>query len=109
TILACMATLFASLEIRPGDHDDDIDPKVVRKLIADLGSDEFAEREGAMAALRKIGDPAIPFLRRYGSTTNYEIHRRVIDLLADIQKKGQMFCFTGHDQGVITLALVAGG
>src|ERR1043166_9065999 len=107
-IFAECAFIAGGLCAQPADEDDDPDPKVMKRLIENLGSDEFAEREAAMAQLRKIGMPIIPFLRRFGSTTNYAKHKRIVDLLADIEKKGQMFCLTGHDKGVITIALLPG-
>jgi WD40 repeat protein len=107
-LAALMCAAAAAFAQTPGDDDSDPDPKVLARLVDDLGSDDFRFREEAMVELRKIGEPAIPFLRRHHESADAEMRRRVLDLLADIEKKGQRFCFTGHVKPVMTVALLPG-
>jgi WD40 repeat protein len=108
-ILATLAMASAFLFAQPrADDDDDPDPKTLERLVANLGSDDFRAREASMDVLRKIGDAAVPFLRRQQNSADAEVRRRALDLLADIEKKGQAICFTGHEGGIISLALVPG-
>lgn len=107
-LLAVAAFGSASLLAQVPVDDDEPDPKVVARLVDDLGSDDFRQREAAMGALRKIGEDAVPFLRRQQDNSDLELRRRALDLLNDIEKKGQRFCSTGHDKGVISLALLPG-
>src|SRR6516165_3353095 len=105
TLAMSAASLFTQSR---ADDDDDPDPKTLERLVADLGSDDFRAREASMDALRKIGDAAVPFLRRQQNSADAEVRLRALDLLADIEKKGQAFCFTGHVGGIIGLALLPG-
>jgi WD40 repeat protein len=108
-ILALMALASASLFAQaPAVDDDDPDPKTLENLVLDLGSDDFRQREASMTALRKIGDPAVPFLRRQQTSADLERRQRASDLLIDIEKKGQVFCSIGHERGIISLAFLPG-
>ena len=108
-ILAWMAFVSASLFAQaPAVDYDDPDPKMIERLVADLGSDDFRQRETSMAALRQLGDLAAPFLLRHPNSTDAELRRRAHDLLIEIEKRGQVFCATGHEKGIVTLALLPG-
>jgi WD40 repeat protein len=48
----------------------------IERLTAALDSDRFAEREGAEADLRKVGDDAVPWLRRAAGGGSAEGRRR---------------------------------
>lgn len=55
-----------------------IDPKRVERLLADLGSDEFAVREAASKALAGLDEQAIPYLEdTLKSTESAEVRLRV--------------------------------
>ena len=59
-----------------------VDPAAVKKLIADLGADDFATREKAEKALRALGPPAGPHLRAAaGANPPPEVGRRLGALL----------------------------
>jgi WD40 repeat protein len=106
--LAVLAALLtgAALFAQP-DEDDEPDPKTIERLVKDLGSEDFRAREAATIALRKIGDLAIPQLRRREQSGDVEASRRARDLLRDFEIKGQVLRCTGHEQGIIALALLA--
>lgn len=107
-LIAGLVIGTASMAQGPPDDDDEPAPKVLAQWVDDLGSDDFRLREAAVVALRKIGEDAVPFLRRRQDSPDVELRRRALDLLADIEKKGQRFCSSGHEKGVIALALVPG-
>jgi hypothetical protein len=61
------------------------DAKAVAALIAQLGSDDFAEREAATKALEAIGKPALAALRKAAKDSeNAEIQRRAQRLVKRI-------------------------
>jgi RNA polymerase sigma factor (sigma-70 family) len=57
------------------------DPKVVARLVADLGSDEFDKRDKAAKELERMGDAAEPHLRQALADKPASEVRRAIDLL----------------------------
>lgn len=65
----------------------------IEKLIADLGSDEFEEREAASTKLGLIGDAALPYLEAAEKSGDAEVRRRASELrrtmqaTADLRKK----------------------
>lgn len=62
------------------------DPEQAAKLIAQLGSNKFEERQQATAALRKMGESATPaFQLALEKKPGIEVRRRIERLLADAQ------------------------
>jgi RNA polymerase sigma factor (sigma-70 family) len=55
---------FLRGRLKPATRLDDKDIKQITALIAQLDADSFAQRDQAQALLRKIGEPAVPALRR---------------------------------------------
>ena len=53
----------------------------IERLIVQLGSDTFDEREAASKALVGIGEPALPALRRASSSEDAEVRRRARDVM----------------------------
>jgi hypothetical protein len=72
---------LASPAAEPGDAAQ------VEKLIAQLGSKSFAEREKAMQALEGIGEPALGALRKASRSGDIEISRRAVDLVRRIEDR----------------------
>jgi WD40 repeat protein len=63
------------------------DEAAIRKLITDLGSDEFTRREQASKRLREIGGAALPLLRQAAKdATDTEVQARVAELIRAIGK-----------------------
>ncbi len=59
----------------------------IAKLIAQLGSDDFDEREKASADLEAVGDPAYGALREAARNTDEEVHKRAEILIGKIEKR----------------------
>ena len=70
--------------IRP-QADQPADAARIDRLIQQLGSDDFAERETAGKVLEAIGAAALPALRKAQDNSDLEIRRRVRDLIG-VQK-----------------------
>ena len=70
-----------------GETKDKIDTAQVDKLVEQLGSDTFAEREAATAALAKIGMPALGSLRKAITSKDNEVRKRAKDLLTKLEKE----------------------
>src|SRR3954453_24249902 len=51
-------------------------PAEIRRLVTQLGSDQFAEREAASRRLEAIGEPALPALRKATANQDPEVRRR---------------------------------
>src|SRR5262245_10668624 len=59
----------------------------VGRLITQLGSKQFAEREAASAALDALGEPALASLRKARTSEDAEISRRAEGLVARIERR----------------------
>jgi hypothetical protein len=61
------------------------DPAILKKLIQQLGSEDYAEREAAMKRLQGIGKPALPALREAAKNSgDAEIGRRAQRLVESL-------------------------
>jgi hypothetical protein len=63
-------------------------PDSVEVLVARLGSESFAERESAVAALEAAGPSAIPLLEAAAQSPNPETSRRASVVLAKLRRAG---------------------
>jgi HEAT repeat protein len=61
------------------------DDKEIERLVKQLGSDEFKEREAASNALGKIGKPALTALRKAAKDGDLEIRSRAARLILALQ------------------------
>jgi hypothetical protein len=59
----------------------------LRRLIEQLGSPSFSEREEATAALDAAGEPALPGLRSAATSDDAEVRRRAADLVRKIEMR----------------------
>jgi hypothetical protein len=78
-------------------------PPEVARLIRQLGSDSFAEREAASRRLAAVGEPALGPLREAGARSDdAEVRRRANRLVKRIQGRlfGEVRRFTGHKDNV---------
>lgn len=57
------------------------DAEEIERLVKQLGSEDFREREAAMESLRRIGRATLPALRKAQSSADAEIRRRAKKLL----------------------------
>jgi PDZ domain-containing protein len=61
--------------------------KDIEKLIAQLGSDDFDQREAAQRELCKLGEEAVPVLvKAQAAATDAEVRRRLGEVLAPLQE-----------------------
>jgi hypothetical protein len=80
-----------------------LQPLEIEKLIQQLGSPRFAEREAATKRLEAIGEPAVDALRKaVASNPDAEIRRRASSLLAvrkvpEVQSTSALAQFAGRD------------
>jgi HEAT repeat protein len=66
------------------------DPERLRRLLADLDSDEFDVREAAARGLAELGEQAAPALRKSREAApSAEVRRRLEGLLADAVLAGR--------------------
>ncbi len=57
----------------------------IEHLVRQLSSDEFAEREAAEEALNRVGEPALPALRRATASIDVEVRTRAARVVRTIQ------------------------
>lgn len=83
----------------------------VARLIAQLGSGEFVEREQASHRLGDIGEPAVPPLRAALKSPDLEIRFRARDVLHDIHRRlySQRLALEGHSDVVVSVAVAPDG
>jgi hypothetical protein len=65
-----------------------VSPEQIDKLVGQLGSKSFGERERAMEALDKLGLPALEALRKATRSRDSEVSRRAGELVERIEKRG---------------------
>jgi hypothetical protein len=78
---------LAWLPALPGSAEDKVGPEQIRKLIAQLGSENFGQRKQASAALDAIGEPALEALRKATTSEDAEIRSRAQELVQQIEKR----------------------
>jgi hypothetical protein len=61
-------------------------PTAIPALVEQLGSEQFAEREAAAAAIMKLGAPALPALQAALKSESAEVRERAAGLLAKIRR-----------------------
>jgi hypothetical protein len=83
TVLAGWLGLV-SLPVFPSPAADDPDSQRIEKLIAQLGSSDFHEREEASLALKAVGASALEALRQAAKSTDPEVRQRAEDLVQKI-------------------------
>src|SRR5262249_49527613 len=59
----------------------------INKLIEQMGSGDFDEREKASTALDAIGEPALPALRKAAQGDDVEVRKRAGELVQQIEKR----------------------
>jgi hypothetical protein len=74
------------------------DAAQLNKLISQLGSGQFSERQAAGAALEKLGAAAVPALRQAKTNPDLEVRRRAETLLARIERRLESACLLAGKQ-----------
>src|SRR5437868_6951584 len=78
-LIRCFAFLLLMLPFVPAVADDPDDAEIAR-LVKQLGSDKFKEREAATKRLKEIGEPALDALGK--ATGTLEMRRRAEQIVA---------------------------
>jgi RNA polymerase sigma factor (sigma-70 family) len=82
----------------------------IERLIKQLGSEKFTEREAATTALEKIGEPAYDALRRAADAgDDVEIRRRAERIMGVIEQRWQVRRFEGPIESVYSVAFSPDG
>ncbi|MGL4549646.1 MAG: hypothetical protein ACRC33_00550, partial [Gemmataceae bacterium] len=77
--------LIGALAVALAGADGKVDPGRIDKLIEDLGSDAFKDREDATKALEAAGEPALEKLRKAAKSDDAEVRKRATGLVAKIE------------------------
>ena len=98
-ILGCAFLLPASAVEQPPRA---ADPARIEKLIAQLGSDSFEEREEAEKQLDALGEDALPALQKATENADAEIRSRAERLIQALHNRlyGERLRLAGHSAGV---------
>jgi hypothetical protein len=78
---------LVSLPVLASPAADDPDPQHITKLIAQLGSSDFQEREEATRALKAVGAPALAALRQAAKSPDPEVRQRADGLAQQITQQ----------------------
>ncbi len=110
-----LTTPSTKFDFRPGVKDKPpqgqaVDQKTIDRLIAQLGSDIYAEREAAARQLVAIGEPAVPGLRKALTSPDREVARRARACIEGIEQAGakggpylpEGVCYVALPPGTIT-------
>lgn len=87
------------------------DATEVERLIKQLGSDEFKEREAATKRLQEIGESALDALYKAEASADAEVRGRAAKIAAAIQGKicVELMCLAGHTSEVWSVCVSADG
>jgi WD40 repeat protein len=79
----------------------------IARLIEQLGSGEFAEREQAQKRLAEVGEAALGPLRKALESDDAEVRRRARELVRDIERRlfGEQLCLVGHTGDVVSVVV----
>jgi hypothetical protein len=84
--LALVAAVTFALPAAPAGKANEGD---AARLVRQLGSRKYAEREAAARQLEALGEPALPALRRAVSEAELEVRRRAEVLVARIEQRAE--------------------
>ncbi len=75
------------LAVWPVPAAEPADTAKIAKLVEQLGSDTFSDRQKASEALDAIGEPALNALRKAAQSTDAEVRKRAQELVERIEKR----------------------
>src|SRR5262249_18074290 len=87
------------------------DDTEVERLIKQLGSDKFKEREAATKRLHEIGEPALDALHKAQTSADEEVRHRAEKIVAAIETKlyVELLGLSGHTSAVWSVCVSADG
>jgi hypothetical protein len=80
---------LALLGVLPSPAEEAVNPEKIDRLIEQMGSGTFAEREQATKALDAIGVPALKALRKAAKSDDAEVRRRAVELVKKLEKQAE--------------------
>ncbi len=104
----CTSLFLMALALSPPTRAAPDDPEIPR-LVHQLGSDNFAQRQEATKKLQAIGEPARAALRDASNSPDPEIQRRAATLLQEMNAKLLVFSHKLHTHEIHGIALTADG
>lgn len=107
TLLLLSFTLVTSAEEKAKPS-----PAEIKRLIKQLGSDGFTEREAASKRLEDIGEPAFEDLQKVAiDSADAEVRRRAKMLIQAILPRlyRELRCFNGHTDSICAVAFSPDG
>lgn len=109
--LMLAAAVFTSRAESPDPQGERPSSAAIARLIVQLGSSEFTEREQASQRLGDIGEPALPRLRAALKNPDLEVRFRARDVLRNIHHRlyDQRLALEGHGDVVVSVALSPDG
>ena len=105
--IACLVFVLSFASLIAAAPDD----AEIARLVKQLGSDDFDQREAATKRLQEIPEALLDALHKATSSNDPEVRRRAEVIVADIEKKfrDEQLCFTGHTAEVWTVSVSADG
>jgi len=109
--LVLAAAVVAGWAAPPNHPGQTSECALLRRLIEQLGSGSYAERQAASKRLDDLGESALPSLYRAAHSDDLEVRFRARDLVWDIQHRlyGQRLALLGHRDVVVSIALSSDG
>jgi hypothetical protein len=85
----CLAVILAlaviTMAIRADEPGSEARDKETRRLVDQLGSERFEDREEATQQLAKLGQAALPGLKQASKSPDTEVRRRALQLVQQIE------------------------
>jgi WD40 repeat protein len=97
--LATLLLLGYGVDARSDSEPEAVSPNVLKKLIEQLGHDDFVKREEATKGLRKIGPPALKALKQVAKEhADAEVRSRAAELVQGIETelRGELLVISGQ-------------
>ncbi len=109
--LVLVVVVMASRAAPPDQRGEPLDSTALARLIEQLGSGNYAERQEASKRLDAIGEAALPLLHKAARSEDLEVRFCARNLLWDIQHRlyGQKHALLGHRNVVVSIALSSDG
>src|ERR1022692_122836 len=108
-LAAALVGLPLSQAAWPDQAEVQPDDKEIERLVKQLGSDVFKDREAATKRLKEIGEPALDALRKAKDTLEVRRRAEAIIVAIDDRMNGKELLLTGHTGEVLCVSVSADG
>jgi WD40 repeat protein len=107
-IIHCLLLSAAASFAGSGGPDRDPSREELERLVEQLGSDDFVERDDAHRLLRDAADLALPFLRRRLNDADAERRLRATDLVKAIESNGSLLRCKVDEGDILAVVFLPG-